>query len=350
MKHLYIFILVFILSAPAVAQDIHYSQFFNAPLLLNPALTGFTPGQYRVAVNYRNQWFSATNLGFGKSPFMTTAIGGDVPIHIKNDVLGVGLFIMDDQAGANTFSTVMTCASVSYIKTLGKNQRQRLAGGFEAGYTAETVNPQNFQWASQFTDNVFMNSLPTNESLLHTHIGYLNMNAGLFWFGHFNDYFGMYAGGSFFNVTTPKFDVLAGENRDLYWRWNMHTGLDLSLSRKNKEGTKYHILPSMMYMNQGPDNQFNLGLGFGADFTESMMLTVGLYSRFNTLNVGVNPDAIIPYLAFDLKGFKLGMSYDATISTLKSSGSMVGALEFSVTYQPRGKHYDPKHALVSPRF
>jgi hypothetical protein len=154
----------------------------------------------------------------------------------------------------------------------------------------------------------------------------------------------MYAGGSFFNVSTPKFDVLAGEDKDLYWRYNMHTGLDVVIAKK------YHILPALMYMSQGPDNQMNIGLGLGADFTATMMLTVGLYNRFNTLNVGVNPDAIIPYVAFDLRGVKLGMSYDATISTLKSTGTMVGALEFSVTYQPRGKHYNPKTALVTPRF
>jgi len=344
MKQVYTIILAFLITASATAQDIHYSQFFNAPLLLNPALTGFTSGEYRVAADYRNQWFSATGLGFGKSPFMTSAASFDMPIHIRNDALGVGLVLMDDQAGANTFSTLMACASVSYIITLGKKQHQRLSAGFEAGYTDETIFPQNFQWASQFDNNMFNSALPTNENLLKTHVGYLNLNGGLFWYGKFNEHLGIYAGGSFFNISTPKFDVIAGQSRDLYWRYNTHAGVDIIL------GKKYHILPSLMYMSQGPDNQMNVGIGFGDDFTETMMLTAGIYSRFNTLTVGANPDAMIPYVAFDLRGVKLGISYDVTISTLKNSGSMVGALEMTVTYTPKGKHYNPRTALIAPRF
>jgi len=39
------------------AQDLHFSQFMQTPLLINPAHTGFIPdGDYRVGVNYRNQW------------------------------------------------------------------------------------------------------------------------------------------------------------------------------------------------------------------------------------------------------------------------------------------------------
>lgn len=41
----------------AFAQDLHFSQFFNAPLLTNPANTGFIPeGDYRIGFNIRNQW------------------------------------------------------------------------------------------------------------------------------------------------------------------------------------------------------------------------------------------------------------------------------------------------------
>ena len=38
-----------------IAQDTQYSQFYAAPLYLNPALTGASE-LTRVGVNYRNQW------------------------------------------------------------------------------------------------------------------------------------------------------------------------------------------------------------------------------------------------------------------------------------------------------
>ena len=345
MKKIYTLILSFIIASSTFAQDIHYSQFFNAPMLLNPALTGFTPGAYRVGVNYRNQWFSATGGGFGASPYMTTAIGGDVPIKVKEDVVGVGLFLANDQAGANTFSTIMVCASASYIKTLGKKKNHHLSAGFQLGITNTSINSSGFQFASQFQDNIFTSSLPTNENIGKTHVLYPNINAGLLWYGKISNGLGLYAGGSLFNLYQPKYDILTGDNSTLYLRWNLHGGADITIAQK------YHLLPALMFMRQGVDNQLNTGLGFGIDFSDDVNLTLGLYNRINTLKSGgANGDAIIPYLAVELKGFKLGVSYDATLSQLKSAGSAIGALEFSLSYTGKRKNYNYKSALICPRF
>jgi len=345
MKKVYTLVLSFAIAASMFAQDIHYSQFFNAPMLLNPALTGFTSGPYRVGVNYRNQWFSATGGGFGASPYMTTAIGGDVPIKVKDDVVGVGLFLANDQAGANTFSTIMVCASASYIKTLGKKKNHHLSAGFQLGFTNTSINSNGFQFASQFQDNVFTSTLSNNESIGKTNVTYPNINAGLMWYGRISDVFGMYAGGSLFNLSQPKYDVLANQKNDLYLRWNVHAGADITIAHK------YHLLPALMYMRQAVDNQLNTGLGFGIDFTEDMNLTLGLYNRINTLKAGgANGDCIIPYLAVEFKGFKLGISYDATLSQLKNAGSAIGALELSLSYTGKRKNYNYKSALICPRF
>jgi len=44
------------LSGTSSAQDFHYSQFYNAPLHLNPALTGIFRGDIRAMGNYKSQW------------------------------------------------------------------------------------------------------------------------------------------------------------------------------------------------------------------------------------------------------------------------------------------------------
>ncbi len=46
---------------PATAQDIHFSQFFEAPLLRNPSLAGIFTGDVRVQAVYRDQWNSITD-------------------------------------------------------------------------------------------------------------------------------------------------------------------------------------------------------------------------------------------------------------------------------------------------
>ena len=51
-----LYIVVFLgLCFKAAAQDTQYSQFYAAPLYLNPALTGSTQ-LTRIGINYRNQW------------------------------------------------------------------------------------------------------------------------------------------------------------------------------------------------------------------------------------------------------------------------------------------------------
>ena len=41
----------------ASAQGLHFSQYYNAPMLQNPANTGLMSDyDYRVGANYRNQW------------------------------------------------------------------------------------------------------------------------------------------------------------------------------------------------------------------------------------------------------------------------------------------------------
>jgi len=44
----------------AGAQDIHFSQFFETPLLRNPALAGIFTGDVRIQAVYRTQWASVT--------------------------------------------------------------------------------------------------------------------------------------------------------------------------------------------------------------------------------------------------------------------------------------------------
>src|SRR5260221_14089349 len=50
-----------LLKLTSHSQDIHFSQFFNAPLSRNPALAGIFTGDVRVQGVYRGQWNSVTN-------------------------------------------------------------------------------------------------------------------------------------------------------------------------------------------------------------------------------------------------------------------------------------------------
>ncbi|MEY4904396.1 MAG: hypothetical protein RLZZ292_2211, partial [Bacteroidota bacterium] len=58
MKRIKLFTLCLALlgTIAANAQDIHFSQFYQSPLNLNPALTGVMNCNQRLTANFRNQW------------------------------------------------------------------------------------------------------------------------------------------------------------------------------------------------------------------------------------------------------------------------------------------------------
>ena len=92
------------LAPCAFAQDLHFSQFMNSPLLTNPANTGFIPdGDYRLGVNFRNQWSSITAF-----PYKTMSAFGDVQTMQNRDNtgwLGVGGVILRDVAGTGALTS-----------------------------------------------------------------------------------------------------------------------------------------------------------------------------------------------------------------------------------------------------
>src|SRR3954453_20307541 len=77
------------------AQDIHFSQFFQTPLLRNPSLAGIYTGDIRVQAVFRDQWNSVTDA------YKTGSLNGEykMPVGKQDDYLTVGLQLLYDRAG-----------------------------------------------------------------------------------------------------------------------------------------------------------------------------------------------------------------------------------------------------------
>ena len=92
--------ILFMLSLGASAQDIHFSQFFETPLLRNPALAGIFSGDMRLQSVYRTQWQSVT------VPYQTVSFNGEFKLHIgkADDFITLGGEILYDKAGTVVLS------------------------------------------------------------------------------------------------------------------------------------------------------------------------------------------------------------------------------------------------------
>src|SRR5215467_6575049 len=91
----YLFIFLVFIQLGMNAQDVHFSQFFETPLLRNPALAGIFTGQYRLQMVYRDQWRSVTD------GYKTGSLNGEckLPIGKANDFVTVGGQVLYDKAG-----------------------------------------------------------------------------------------------------------------------------------------------------------------------------------------------------------------------------------------------------------
>src|SRR6476646_4858023 len=136
----------------AFGQGLHFSQYFNSPLLVNPANTGFNPDyDFRIGGNYRNQWASVGN------PYKTMSAWGDVKVfanRFENGWMGIGGALYKDAAGSGSLTSTSGYASVAYHQMLGYNSL--LSGGFSLGFTSKRIDISKLsfddQWNGKFID------------------------------------------------------------------------------------------------------------------------------------------------------------------------------------------------------
>src|SRR4051794_15379992 len=117
------FFTIFFVTGELNAQDLHFSQFFEAPLLRNPSLAGIFSGDVRVQGVYRSQWGAIT------VPYKTGSFNVEFknPIGTGSDYITAGMQILYDKAGAPDFTTTDGLPALHYHKSLGGEKSQYLS-------------------------------------------------------------------------------------------------------------------------------------------------------------------------------------------------------------------------------
>ena len=332
MKQLIYFLIAVMAISCVKAQDIHFSQFYNSPLTLNPALTGVMDGRFRAGVIYRDQWRSVT------SPFTTISGYADIPVSkgLKNgDQVGVGIMLFNDKTGTAGLSNFTGLLSAAYHKTLGVNKTHVLSFGLQIGITSKRLDMSKAVFADQ-ADNTLS---PVNTSADAANISsktHEELNIGIGYSARFGKRSRFYVGGSFFHLTQPKESLSQTDSR-LPMRFLAHAGMDIAV------GEKVSILPSVVYMFQAKDQEINLGTGVSYAFADGIKGIVGLYYRVS--------DAVIPAVGVDIKGFNFMFSYDVNASSLSKASKNRGAFELSLAYiLPFKKSPYENSVIYSPRF
>jgi len=191
-KHAIILTLIFS-SFAAIGQDIHFSQFNSAPLLLNPAFAGVNGGNYRLVANYKTQW---TQL----APYNTVAASYDMNMFKHSERAnfgGIGMFFYSDKAGDGDLRTTQVNLNLSYTVILSANGSQSISSGIMAGIGHRSINTANLTWESQFGNGGFDPGNPRRENLNSTKVLYPDVGVGFLWnFVKKSKNLNFYAGGS----------------------------------------------------------------------------------------------------------------------------------------------------------
>jgi type IX secretion system PorP/SprF family membrane protein len=295
-----VLILTFILAILSInseetcAQDPQFSQFYANPLYLNPAFAG-TARCPRIALNYRNQWPGIPGN------FVTYSASYDQ--HIDDIAGGLGLLVTNDRAGMGNLTTTTFSAMYSYQLSITRNFSIR--AGLQGTYFQKRLDWYNLTFGDQISDrNGFVYN--TAEQPILNRRGAPDFSAGLL---AFSDKF--FGGFSVHHLTQPNEGFIRANQSRLPRKYTVHAGAVLPLSQFED----ITISPNIVFQQQLNFQQLNLGL-----YVTKGPVVGGLWYR--------NADAVIALIGFKQERYRIGYSYDVTISRL--SNASAGAHEISL--------------------
>ncbi len=318
MKHIKLGLILSFFCVKLFAQDPHFTQYFAAPMLMNPAFTGFFNGDVRVSGCYRSQWSSI------QYPFATGTVSADANAfksYIKDgDIMGIGFTGLFDKSNNGGLKTNSLSGSFSFHKLLDGQGINRLGIGLMATYNTRLLDYSKFVFGQQLTPQGFDNTLPTGEKVNGFTTNYMDYSVGLL-YSAITDVSGFYCGGSIYHFNQPT-ESFNGPIHQIKPRIVGNVGGNFNVAEANK------MFLSAAYMK----TEYSSDLIFGAAFSKALTpipeencnLILGGWYRFN--------DAVSPYVGLEYKTFRGGISYDINVSKLSTASLFRGGFEITLSY------------------
>lgn len=319
-----------LLCSGAMAQDIHFSQFANSPVNLNPGLVGVFGGDLRATANYKDQWRSV--------PVPYTTFSGTVENKVywsksKFDrYFTGGLLLNYDKQGSLSLTSMQVGLPVSV--TLPVTKFGFLTVGATPAFGQRSFGTEKLTFDAQWNSRIYDPQAPTHENQLFQSqsLKYFDFSAG------FN-----------LRLQSPrkrsKLDIGGGihhlnrPNHD-FWSASLNNSGDVRLQDRKvvhanalvQLAHNYDLVVQGMYQRQGGYREAVYGAGLrmhlNRNLYKEMALQISLDFRHHFR------DALIPRVDFFFKTWQIGFSYDVTaLSEVKTITNKRGGPEVSVGYR-----------------
>jgi len=319
------FTLIVFNGLQAFSQDHLYSQFYNSPVYLNPALNGQFEGDFRVNMIYRNQYTSSganSNYLTASLDYNIPKFGGGVGLIVSRSTEGNAYLTTNNIAGIYSYSV----GSDSYVLSFGL---QAGVGNSKIDYSKlifdDQIDPQ-FGIIPGATSSA--DALPFNNKYYFDAGAGINLVVGNFMVGtslqHLN-------GPNVSFTGTPYKLPIRGTGYVSYM-------LNLNADDDVEDDQKSYLIPSAVFYKQAAASTASVGMEF-----KHRSVSAGLWYRTGGSE---GPSAVVVSLIFDIfvnketgEKFRMGVSHDVPVSGL-NYGNTSGSTEGSINYQTINPYRD----------
>lgn len=316
LKYLVIIILGLSTAENLMAQDPTFTQFYANPLYLNPAFAG-TNKCARFGVNYRNEWPKLS------ANYVTYSASYDQ--YFKGISGGFGVLLTHDQQGQGTINTSMLGLVYSYHLKL--NSKASLLFGARAAWYQKFLDWDKLRFGDMIDPRRGF-IYKTGDTRRGGSRGFFDASAGMLLYTK-----NFFAGVAAHHLNMPDESMILGTGSRLPMRFTAHVGAEIKLGNKSKYLNTTSIMPNIIVQYQQ---------GF-------MEVNIGTYIKYNVFTAGAwfrNKDAFILALGINTGTFKLGYSYDVTVSKI-NNGTSGGSHEISLGYNVPCKKKGPQWRTIS---
>ncbi len=328
------------ISYSGFSQDIHFSQFFETPLLRNPALAGIFSGDLRIQGVYRTQWNSVT------VPYQTGSVNAEykLPVGNSNDFLSLGGEVLHDKAGTVALTATHILPTVNYHKSLSEEKNMYLSLGFMGGLVQRRIDRSKMTTNSQYNGTAYDPTLNDGETFSNSGYTYFDGSVGI----SFNSQIGasednnIILGAAYHHFNhSSKISFYGNSQLEMIPKWVFSAGLRMGVTDYSfitfqgdysKQGTSTETIGGVLYSYKLDD-----------PIDPKYIFHAGAFLRWK--------DAIIPVAKMEYKPFAIAVSYDVNVSQLKTASSGRGGFELSISYQTYFDRYNSsKDKTRCPRF
>ncbi|WP_115867326.1 PorP/SprF family type IX secretion system membrane protein [Marinoscillum furvescens] len=322
MRKLLLMLALAAVSWEVQAQDIRFTQFYQAPIYLNPAFTGAT-GMARVGTNYRKQGSA------NESSFKTHSAYADY--YFKDFYASAGVLLLSDQDEFNGFFTRTVALPISYDFSVTKNITVKPA--LQGSFSQQGIDFSHFLFSDQI-DNEGNVSGGSNEPLaVNDQISYYDVAFGVltfgkqWWFGY-----GMH------NLLQNNVSFVEGGEATLPIRYSVHGGYTIKLDKtRRKSAPVKTMMPTFSYISQGGFSQLDAGVIFQLE----PLIFGALYRGIPNPTYDGDYSAISWVVGVSKFDISVGYSYDMPLDNATQPG---GIHEISLTFL-----FDPTDPNATPR-